>query len=49
MSDQLIHLRVPKKLKEELDRLVKEGYFSTQSEVIKEGIRHLILKYKNEK
>lgn len=49
MPDQLIHIRIPPKLKVELDKLIEEGYFSTQSEVIKEGLRSTILKYKDEK
>ena len=47
MND-LLHIRLPKKLKDELDRLVEDGYFSTQAEAIKEGLRHIILKYKDE-
>lgn len=41
----LIHIRVGKKLKEEMEALIKKGIFSNQAEIAREGIRDLLLKY----
>ncbi len=46
MKNNLIHIRVGKKLREEIESLIDEGMFSNQSEIVREGIRDLIIKYK---
>ncbi len=47
MSD-LIHIRVGKKIREEMEHLIKEELFSNQSEISREAIRSLILKYQEQ-
>ena len=44
----LIHIRVGKKIREKIEELIKEGLFSNQSEITREALRDLILKYKEE-
>lgn len=46
MKKNLIHIRVGKKLREEIESLIDEGMFSNQSEIAREAIRDLIIKYK---
>ena len=48
MNDLLLHIRVSKKIKEQLQFLIDEGYFNNQAEVVREGIRNTILRYKEE-
>jgi Arc/MetJ-type ribon-helix-helix transcriptional regulator len=43
--NSLIHIRVGKALKKEMQDLIDKGLFSNQSEVAREGIRHILLKY----
>jgi Arc/MetJ-type ribon-helix-helix transcriptional regulator len=45
MSDELIHIRVGKEIKKEMQKLIDSGLFTNQSEIAREGIRTLILKY----
>tara|TARA_Y100000310_G_C20534254_1_gene740040 strand:+ start:339 stop:497 length:159 start_codon:yes stop_codon:yes gene_type:complete len=47
MAD-LLHIRVGKKLKEEMNKLIDSGLFSNQAELTREAVRDLILKYNNE-
>ena len=42
----LIHIRVGKALKKEMQELIDKGMFSNQAEVAREGIRHIVLKYR---
>jgi Arc/MetJ-type ribon-helix-helix transcriptional regulator len=42
----LIHIRVGKALKKEMQELIDKGLFSNQAELTREGIRHVILKYR---
>ncbi len=42
----LIHIRVGKELKKEMQNLIKRGLFSNQAEITREGIRSVLLKYK---
>jgi len=44
MSD-LIHIRVGKEMKKQMEKLIEIGMFSTEAEIAREGIRNLILKY----
>ena len=41
-----VNIRTTKFLVNELDRIVKEGYFKSRSEAMNEGIRMLIRRYK---
>ncbi len=49
MTDQLIHIRISKEMKKEIQSLIDEGLFSNQAEIAREGIRYILLKYKYEK
>lgn len=42
----LIHIRVGKALKKEMQDLIDRGVFSNQAEIAREGIRHVLLRYK---
>jgi Arc/MetJ-type ribon-helix-helix transcriptional regulator len=42
----LIHIRVGKELKKQMQELIDLGLFSNQAEVAREGIRRVLLKYK---
>jgi len=44
----LIHIRVGKELKKQMDALIEKGYFSNQAELTREGIRKVLLMYKEE-
>jgi Arc/MetJ-type ribon-helix-helix transcriptional regulator len=44
----LIHIRVGKELKKQMDALIEDGYFSNQAELTREGIRKVLLMYKDE-
>ncbi len=45
----LIHIRVGKELKKQMDSLIKKGYFSNQAELAREGIRKVLWMYREEK
>ncbi|MFC1705087.1 type II toxin-antitoxin system ParD family antitoxin [Nanoarchaeota archaeon] len=45
----MIHIRVGKELKKQMQELVDSGLFSNQAEIAREGIREILLKYKNKK
>jgi len=45
---QLIHIRVGKELKKQMDELIKKGYFSNQAELAREGIRKVLWMYREE-
>jgi len=49
MSDDLIHIRVGKEIKSEMQKLIDSGLFTNQSEIAREGIRTIILKYQKQK
>jgi len=49
MTDDLIHIRVGKEIKKQMQTLIDTGLFTNQSEIAREGIRNLILKYKKSK
>ena len=48
MEDLLLHIRVSKKIKEQMQVLIEAGYFNNQAEVVREGIRNTIIRYKEE-
>ena len=41
----LLHIRVGKELKKQIQKLIDVGLFSNQAEVAREAIRDLLLKY----
>lgn len=43
----LLHIRVGKELKKQLQKLIDVGLFSNQAEVAREAIRDLLLKYQD--
>ncbi|MFH1586569.1 MAG: ribbon-helix-helix domain-containing protein [Candidatus Diapherotrites archaeon] len=45
MADTLVHVRLGKQLKKEVNEVVKSGWFSNQAELIREGTRRVILEY----
>ena len=48
MDDLLLHIRVSKKVKDQMQVLIESGYFNNQAEVVREGIRSTLLRYKEE-
>ena len=44
----LIHIRVGRKIKKDMQILIDLGIFSNQAEIAREGIREVLLKYKEE-
>ncbi|MBW2984582.1 hypothetical protein KY361_05675 [Candidatus Woesearchaeota archaeon] len=48
MAD-LMHIRVGKELKKQMQELIDSGLFSNQAEIAREGIREILLKYRNKK
>jgi Arc/MetJ-type ribon-helix-helix transcriptional regulator len=48
MAD-LMHIRVGKELKKQMQELIDSGLFSNQAEIAREGIREILLKYKTKK
>lgn len=49
MSGDLLHIRIGKGLKKELQKLIDDGIFDNQAEITREAIRDLILKYRKMK
>ena len=47
MVDSLIHIRVGKEIKTEMNSLIEKGLFTNQTEIAREAIRDLIIKYKS--
>lgn len=43
----LIHVRVGKELKRQMKLLIDSGLFSNQAEIVREGIRELMIKYRD--
>jgi Arc/MetJ-type ribon-helix-helix transcriptional regulator len=48
MSEILLHIRVSKKTKEQMQSLIDDGVYSNAAELTREGIRHVLLKYKED-
>ncbi len=46
--DTLLHIRVGAELKERMQELIDQGYFSNQSEIAREAIRSTLLKYQDQ-
>jgi len=50
MADRnLIHIRVGKEIKKQMQELIDEGLYSNQAEIAREGIRNLLIRYKEAK
>jgi Arc/MetJ-type ribon-helix-helix transcriptional regulator len=47
-SSDLLHIRVGKAMKMEMQKLIDSGMFSTEAEIAREGIRNILLKYPKE-
>jgi len=45
---QLLHIRVGKEMKEKMQELIGRGLFSSQTEIAREALRAVILKYKKD-
>ncbi len=45
MADSLIHIRVGKEIKKEMNSLIEKGLFTNQTEIAREAIRDLMIKY----
>ncbi len=43
MPMELTQVRLPEKLVQELDRFVKQGYYASKSDLIRDAIRRLLL------
>ncbi len=43
MAMELTQVRLPGKLVQELDRFVKQGYYASKSDLIRDAIRRLLL------
>ena len=43
MTMELTQVRLPEKLVQELDRFVKQGYYASKSDLIRDAIRRLLL------
>lgn len=48
MPETLIHIRVGKQIKKEMQDLIDRGIYSNQAEIAREGIRAILLRYKKE-
>lgn len=44
-----MHIRVGRELKKQMQELIDSGLFSNQAEIAREGIREILLKYKQNK
>ena len=44
-----MHIRVGRELKKQMGELIESGLFSNQAEIAREGIREILLKYKDKK
>jgi len=46
--DKLIHIRISKEMRDKLQVLIDSGLYNNQAEIIREAIRNLLLKYKED-
>ena len=46
-KDELLHIRVGRGIRNEIETLISSGFFTSQTELVREAVRDLILKYKN--
>ena len=45
-KETLVHIRIGKEIREQIQDLINSGLFSNQAEAVREGIREILLKYK---
>ncbi len=45
MQQSLIHVRLGKELKENMQSLIDSGLFSNQAEVVREALRRIVMEY----
>ncbi len=45
MVMETLQIRLTKRLVEELDKLVKEGFYSNKSEAVRDAVRRLVLEH----
>ncbi len=48
MTESLLHIRISKGMKKEIQDLIDKGLFSNQAEITREGIRYILIRYKTE-
>ena len=48
MSDKLLHIRVSRRTREQMEALIEGGLYNNIAEITREGIRSVLLKYKDE-
>jgi len=46
---ELLHIRVGPEIKKQMQSLIDKGLFSNQAEIAREGIRYILLRYKQNK
>lgn len=46
-GDTLVHIRIGKEIKKQMQDLINSGVFSNQAELAREGIRNVLLRYKD--
>ena len=46
MTTRVIHARVPAKIGEGLEQLVEEGYYTSVSDAMRDGARHMIMSHR---
>ncbi|MBI2138542.1 hypothetical protein HYU13_03060 [Candidatus Woesearchaeota archaeon] len=45
--DTLLHIRVGKRIREEMQQLLDAGLFTNQAEMVREGVRDILVKYQH--
>jgi len=45
-KETLVHIRIGKEIRQQIQELIDSGLFSNQAEAVREGIREVLLKYK---
>ncbi|MBW2966098.1 hypothetical protein KY342_03265 [Candidatus Woesearchaeota archaeon] len=45
-KETLVHIRIGKEIRQQIQELIDSGLFSNQAEAVREGIREILLKYK---
>jgi len=46
---ELLHIRVGPEIKKQMQILIDKGLFSNQAEIAREGIRYILMRYKQDK
>lgn len=48
-KDELLHIRVGKEIKKQMEILIELGLFNNQAEITREALRDLLIKYQKER